>query len=304
MLAAKKAKSPSQSNQEAPHGELSAGAGNANSAVEVGTNDSVASVVTPAESESVPLPTSGAADGGVVSTAPTPAPAGPATNKPIIGGLRLNALRIGSAPVVAANTGADRSPEVASPGVDSDIRDSVSRDAAGQPDSNLQPDNVGEIKSPAIGNLKLGSSLVDIAGLGEELDGIDPGEEDSIPLDHIPVTAPARSLPENLTNQQAQFIKSLDSIYNLHADPGMFVDMVRRIMTDMQENPALVSLLADDDSFTMITGLRQQAGMAQVKKVEAKEKRGTGSGARTTKSKSVEDSVMASLSAFAGMPLD
>ncbi len=278
MLAAKKAKSLSPSNQEAPHGESSVGTSNVDPVAAVDGNDSTSGVVAASEPEQLPS-----------------APVLPAA-KPITG-LRLNTLRLGSAPVTPVNSGAN-------PGSDSGVHGGVSPEPAGNIDSDLQPDDANRAQPSAIGNLKLGGSLVDIAGIGEELDGIDPEEEDTIPLDHIPVSAPSRKLPENLNPQQEQFIKSLDSIYRLHADPAMFVDMVRRIMTDMQENPALVSLLADDDSFTMITGLRQQAGMAQVKKVEAKEKRGTGGGARSAKSKSVEDSVMASLSAFAGMSLD
>jgi hypothetical protein len=288
MLAAKKAKSLSPSNQEAPHGESSVGNGAVDSVRAVAETSTAGDDTAPSEPESV-SPTS------------TGTPVAPVAGiKPIIGGLRLNALRLGSAPAVQpGGTPSGNS------GVNLNLREAVSPEPAGQSDSDIQSDDASGVELAAIGDQQSGGSLVDIAGLGEELDGFDPEADDSIPLDHIPVSAPARSLPDNLTNQQAQFIKSLDSLYNLHADPTMFVDMVRRIMTDMQDNPALVGLLADDDSYTMITGLRQQAGMAQVKKIESKAKKGgAAGGARSVKNKSVEDSVMASLSAFAGMSLD
>lgn len=84
-----------------------------------------------------------------------------------------------------------------------------------------------------------------------------------------------RELPENLTEIQTRFIKSLDSIYRLHDDREMFVDVVRKIMSELKENPDLTGLLAKwpEDINAMIRGLRQSAGMSQVKKQDEKAKR-------------------------------
>lgn len=108
-----------------------------------------------------------------------------------------------------------------------------------------------------------------------------------------------------MSDTMSGFIKSLDSIYSLHDDPEMFSNMVRKIMNEMQSEPALQVLLADEDIHTMIRGLRQHAGMAQVKRVEAKEKRGKSTGGRKGKTSESVDSALESLNMmFGGIKLD
>jgi len=228
-----------------------------------------------ASSETTPL-----ADG-----TPSPAESKPVGVRPVAG-LRLNSLRLG--------------------GVASPVRSPTASPMPAAKESESQaPTQKAEVESSLAKTPAGPVSLVDLAGMGESLNEIDPEEEDSIPLDHVPVTAPDRQLPPELTKQQEQFVKSLDSIYSLHNDPDMFVDMVRKIMSEMQSNPDLVELLADEDSQAMISGLRQQAGMAQVKKQESKKKRGTGNGkSSSSKTASAIDSVAASLAAFSGLSLD
>lgn len=147
------------------------------------------------------------------------------------------------------------------------------------------------------GLASLETPSVGIPGL-ETMD-IDPSESGGY-LDEVPATAPVRDLPTELDKQQKAFIDSLDSIYRLHDDPEMFTNMVRKIMSEMQARPELCELLAaskGQDSNAIIRGLRQSAGMAQVKKQESKAKR---SGKAAKPQSEAVDSVMASLQGLAG----
>ena len=165
-----------------------------------------------------------------------------------------------------------------------------------------QPDSAGVSEAP------VGLTLQGLAGLdtgsvvgipGIEGTEIDPSESEGY-LDQVPATAPVRDLPTELDKQQKAFIDSLDSIYRLHDDPEMFVNMVRRIMSEMQERPELCELLAaskGQDSNAIIRGLRQSAGMAQVKKVESKAKR---TGGKAKPQSAQVDSVMQTLQGLAG----
>lgn len=164
--------------------------------------------------------------------------------------------------------------------------------------SNLvaEPKSGGSITSKS--NAGIGLSLVDIAGLDDSDDskliGIDESGDGY--LDQVPATAPVRELPPELDEQQKGFVKSLDAIYSLHAEPDLFVNMVSKIMSDMADNPALADLLADEDSNAMIRGLRQSAGLAQVKKQESKAKRG----GRSSKPNPKLDEALATLQGIAG----
>ena len=86
--------------------------------------------------------------------------------------------------------------------------------------------------------------------------------------DEIPVTAPDRELPADLTTQQQQFVASVNSIYEIMHDPELFGGMIRTIMQELQENPNLMHLMADQDVHVMIRGLRSSMGLAKIKKAE------------------------------------
>lgn len=109
--------------------------------------------------------------------------------------------------------------------------------------------------------------------------------------DEIPCTAPTRELPEDLTRQQKLFVDSLDSIYTIVHDPDLFGGMIRTIMQELQENPEYVKLMGDTDVHTLIRGLRESMGMAQVKKAEKTRKAPAGKKI----SKAVTDSMLSTL---------
>lgn len=201
---------------------------------------------------------------GDVPAQATPAP----SSKPVSpGGFRLGGLKLGQPVASPGNKEGSTGP----------IASGVGKDAAGPvPSTGESAHGLVDGDSKAV-PARTGLSLTDIAGLGSgdgeqaglELTEIDP-EESGGYLDEVPATAPVRDLPTELDKSQKSFIDSLNAIYTLHDDPDMFVDMVKKIMSEMQDNPDLALLLAPggEDSNAMIRGLRQQAGMAQVKKQE------------------------------------
>jgi hypothetical protein len=100
--------------------------------------------------------------------------------------------------------------------------------------------------------------------------------------DEIPADAPARDLPDDLTESQQQFITLVDGIYTVLYDPELFGSMIRNIMDELQNNPEYDKLLADQDVNTMMRGLRESMGMAKIKKAE--KTRGNGrTGAKASK---------------------
>src|SRR5690606_24718869 len=125
-------------------------------------------------------------------------------------------------------------------------------------------------KAPGLG-LKLGQGLpkaadpkpatktVDVDSLDlSSLASLDVSEiESSQPdapafPDEIEATAPARELPPELTQQQLQFVESLDVIYTVLHDPDMLGQSIRMIMQELQENKEFIQLVSDHDVHTMI----------------------------------------------------
>ena len=96
-----------------------------------------------------------------------------------------------------------------------------------------------------------------------------------LPSDHVAPTAPERELPENLTDVQEGFVKSLDTLYKVFDDGELFVGAVGRIMAELASHPFLEELIHSADDNTIIRGIRISAGMARVQKTAAKEKRAT-----------------------------
>ena len=212
------------------------------------------------------------------ATAPQP--------KPIVKPLKLGTLKLGGKPSPRSDSIPDAKPK---PSTQTNT------------DSNNTTDDTNGNPSPSGKSASGGLSLISIAGLDDaddsKLNGVDDSEEGY--LDQVPATAPVRGLPAELDDQQKGFVKSLDAIYSLHSEPDLFVDMVSKIMSDMADNPALAELLADEDSNAMIRGLRQSAGLAQVKKQESKAKRG----GKSTKPNPKLDEAMATLQGLAGFNL-
>jgi len=103
--------------------------------------------------------------------------------------------------------------------------------------------------------------------------------------DEIEATAPARELPPDLTQQQLQFVESLDVIYTVLHDPDMLGQSIRMIMQELQENKEFIQLVSDHDVHTMIKAIRNVMGIAKIRKEEKATKRKTGGSKRSAASK-------------------
>ena len=161
----------------------------------------------------------------------------------------------------------------------------------GESDADRVSDSKPRNDPPASGLLQLaGSTSFDAPSTGL------PKLIGDLPSDHVNPEAPERVLPAELTEQQAGFVKSLDSLYLVFDDADLFVGVVARIMGEMRGNAHLKGLIHDDDARTMIVGIRAAAGMAQVKKRDASEKRSSGKKSSTK----VDSAVVADIKALAG----
>lgn len=118
--------------------------------------------------------------------------------------------------------------------------------------------------------------------------------------DEIPAQAPERELPEELDEAMQGFVQALDSVYNpqvLH-DPELCGQMIRRIMSELQEQPQYIKLIQDDDAMVMIRGMRESMGLARIRKLESKRKPSGGSRAKKATGKAAE--ALDDLQALAG----
>lgn len=139
------------------------------------------------------------------------------------------------------------------------------------------------------------SNALDIPASGLSLADLDSFEGSGVVefrpqySDEVPATAPTRELPEDLDETQKSFVMLLNGIYSVLYDPELFGQMVRNIMSELQENPEYEKLLADEDVNAMMRGLRESMGMAKIKKAEK-----TKGGGRTGKAAVVKASALAS----------
>lgn len=88
-----------------------------------------------------------------------------------------------------------------------------------------------------------------------------------------PATAPARKLPEEMTEQGERFVAVLESIPQLFTDPELLSQAIRNIMVSLQESPHFIEMVTDDDIQLMIRGMRDVLGYARIKKAESKASR-------------------------------
>ena len=239
--------------------------------------------VSPAAAPAQPAKPVGLKIGGIKLGGPkpaggtVPAPSGPAesssgTTAPASSGIKLGGLRLGN-PAGSSNGSQSGNPTP----------------AVGTPTS--AGSNVGGLGLLDIASLDTGETKLDFERTIQDAEGDY--------LDQVPATAPDREIPEGMAEHAIAFMKSLDSIYNLHNDREMFVSVVSKIMSEMQEDKSLAKLLAPEDANAIMRGMRQAAGMAQVKKVKATEKRKGGS----SKNSAIQAAAMDSLLSVAGFDL-
>lgn len=143
-------------------------------------------------------------------------------------------------------------------------------------------------------------SLEDLAGMDETATPARRVTEHSGFADEIEATAPDRELPEDLTTQQLSFVEQLDGIYGILHDPEMFAQSVRIVMMELQENPEYIKLVSDPDVHTMIRGMRNNMGLARIKKQEKSRKAGTGTKTRAKKVSAETDMALALLNSLGG----
>lgn len=110
-------------------------------------------------------------------------------------------------------------------------------------------------------------SLDDIAGF----DTTDTGPSAAqIYADMIPADMPDRPLPEDMSAGMQGFLGLIENVYSVLNEPEIFGQTIRNLMSELAENPEYDKLLVDADVNTMMRGLRQTMGLAQIKKQSTK----------------------------------
>ncbi len=97
--------------------------------------------------------------------------------------------------------------------------------------------------------------------------------------DETPATAPIRDLPDDLSQQQKNFVDMIDGVYEMIHDIDLMGNVIKAIMVEFKNNPEFEPLIRDDDIRLWIRGMRNNMGLAKIRKQEAKSKR-AGSGAK------------------------
>lgn len=109
-------------------------------------------------------------------------------------------------------------------------------------------------------------SLDDIANF----ETADEPDAHQIYADMIPADMPDRELPEDMTDGMQSFVELIGSVYETLNEPEAFGQVIRNLMAELQENPEYDKLLVDADVNSMMRGLRQTMGLAQIKKASTK----------------------------------
>jgi hypothetical protein len=85
--------------------------------------------------------------------------------------------------------------------------------------------------------------------------------------DETPASKPTRELPADLDKGQLQFIELIE----------LLSGVIKGIMSELQANPQYMKLVSQLDKRTWVLGMRENMGLAKVKKAEKKASRGRGS---------------------------
>jgi len=91
--------------------------------------------------------------------------------------------------------------------------------------------------------------------------------------DEIPASLPDRLIPEELQGHADGFVALLNGIYAGGFNPEEFGQIIRSIMSELQNHPEYAQILCDEDIHVMMAKMQNSMNMAQIKKAESKAKR-------------------------------
>lgn len=118
--------------------------------------------------------------------------------------------------------------------------------------------------------------------------------------DETPATKPTRDLPEGLDKGQLAFVDLIDGVYQITHDVELLSNVIRGIMIELKSNPQYIKLVAKDDVRAWVRAMRDNMGLARVKKAEKK----AGTGTRKSGGKAAQDQDVLSALDDLGIDLD
>lgn len=134
----------------------------------------------------------------------------------------------------------------------------------------------GSVQAPESSAGRTIASLDDLDNSGED-DSIAPTTRHSGFADEIPAQAPIRTLPEDLDSTAKQFVDLIDGVYMVLDDPELLGGVIRNIMIELKSNKQYMKLVADEDIHVWVRAMRENMGLAQIRKQEKATNRKSGS---------------------------
>lgn len=155
-------------------------------------------------------------------------------------------------------------------------------------------DTVDPVKAPGHTDLMVSPESIaemDLSDLeNSEDEGIAPEEEvfQSRFDDETPASKPTRELPEGLDPKSMQFVDLINGVYDIIGDTELLGGVIRSIMVELKSNPQYTKLIAPEDVRTWVRAMRDNMGLARIKKTEKKAKTG---GSKSKSKDSVADQI-------------
>lgn len=111
---------------------------------------------------------------------------------------------------------------------------------------------------------------------------------------------PTRELPPDLDKQGQQFVQMIDQLYNpeIVHDVELMANVIRSVMIELKTQPQYMKLIAPEDVNLWVRTMRNNMGLARIKKTE-KTKR-TSSGSRKSAASKVDADMLGDLDNMLG----
>jgi hypothetical protein len=154
---------------------------------------------------------------------------------------------------------------------------------------------VEKVEAPTAGEVAAGEPVIDLQSLMDDESPAPARVARPLPADHVPATAPIRPVPEDATAPMLQFVKLIDSVYEMQFDQDLLGNVIKSIMVELQTNPAYISsdwkksLVQPDDIRVWIRNMREVMGLNKIVKAEKKAKRASGKAKKVDSNEMLDD---------------
>lgn len=136
-------------------------------------------------------------------------------------------------------------------------------------------------KSAEVVEVSEDMDISDLANLEDE--GVAPvahGRGPSQFDDETPATKPTRELPEDADKSLLQFVDLIDGVYEIIGDSELLGNVIKGIMVELKAHPQYMKQVCKEDIRQWVRAMRDNMGLARIKKQEKAKPRGAGGAAK------------------------